>query len=470
MARKKVILYNPECVFHTMPLALLAIGSYLDPEEYEVKIIDGRLQKDDHALLLNECRDALCVGITVLTGAPIRDAVEATRKVKKKYPGLLTVWGGWHPSLFPCETLEESSIDIVVTGQGEIPFTELLKEAAGEKNFGNIKGIYFRNDGVVTNTSAQPMKDINSFPAHNYDLIDVEKYFKLKGRKQLDYISSQGCRFRCTFCADPIMYKRGWYGFSATRMGTELEALWKRYRFDDVNFQDETFFTYEDRVKEIAEEFLKRKLRFTWFGTMRADQGARMSDEIFKLCKRSGLRKVMIGVEAGSQQMMNWMKKDIKIEQVYDSAAKCLSNNIAVIFNMILGFPHETEASIQETLRVSRRLRKMSPDFELGIAYFKPYPGNAIADQLVQEGYQFPKGLSEWAKFDYIGSASDWINKKQYKQIELFKFFQRVAWNRAKILYTPFRKIAAWRCERNNFRFPVEKLIYEFIHPPEKIS
>ncbi len=470
MNRKKIILYNPDCVFHTMPLALLAIGSYLDPEIYEVKIIDGRFHRDGHQHLLTECKDALCMGVTVLTGAPINDAVKATRKVKETYPDLLTVWGGWHPSLFPGETLEEKSIDVVVTGQGEIPFTALLQEAAGEKNYGLIKGIYYRKNGTVTNTVAQPMTDINNFPPHNYELLDVEKYFARKKRRQLDYISSQGCRFRCSFCADPIMYKRGWYGFSAQRMANELEVLWKKYHFDDVNFQDETFFTYEDRIKEIAEEFIERKFRFTWFGTMRADQGYRMDNDVFKLCKRSGLRKVMIGVEAGSQQMMNWMKKDIKIEQVYDAAEKCRRNGIAVIFNMILGFPHETEESIQETLRVSRRLRKMSPDFELGIAYFKPYPGNAIADQLLQEGYRFPQGLSEWASFDYIGSSSDWISSEQYKKIESFKFFQRVAWNKAKILYAPFRKIAAWRCENEYYRFPIEKIIYEYIRPPEKIS
>jgi hypothetical protein len=127
MSRKKVVLYNPRCVFHTMPLALLAIGSYLDPEEYEVKIIDGRLEEND-SRLLDECRNAICFGVTVLTGAPIYDAIEVTQKVKKQYPEIVTVWGGWHPSLFPEETLEEESIDIVVTGQGELPFTALLKE------------------------------------------------------------------------------------------------------------------------------------------------------------------------------------------------------------------------------------------------------------------------------------------------------------------------------------------------------
>ena len=104
--------------------------------------------------------------------------------------------------------------------------------------------------------------------------------------------------------------------------------------------------------------------------------------------------------------MMDWMQKDTRIEQVYDSAQKCLRNGIAVIFNIIVGFPHESPASIDESLRVAQVLRKMSPNFELGIFYFKPYPGNAIADQLLKEGYSFPNGLEEWAGFDYVGSAN----------------------------------------------------------------
>ena len=468
MRMNKVILYNPRSVFYTMPLALMALGSYLDPEKYEVKILDGRI--DDERTVLEACEGAICIGITVLTGAPIYDALHITRAVKARFPQLVVVWGGWHPSLFPEETLKENCIDLVVNGQGEIPFANLLDAITMGKPFDLIKGIHFRKKGVIIKTIPQPLADINSFPPINYDLIPVERYFKLKGRRQLDYISSQGCRFRCTFCADPFMYKRGWYGLSPRRMGEELEALWKTWHFDDVNFQDETFFTSRSRVEGIANEILERNLKFTWFGTMRADQGARMDDALFELCKRSGLRKVMIGVEAGSQEMMDWMKKDITINQVFESAEKCLRHNIAVIFNIILGFPHETRESINESLRVARELRKMSPDFELGIFYFKPYPGNAIADQLLKEGYRFPEGLEQWAAFDYIGSSNDWISGEQYKLIEAFKFYQRIGWNRSHRVWLPVKKIAQWRCLNSRYIFPLEKRIYELVRPPERLS
>jgi len=453
-----------------MPLALVAVGSYLDPSKFEVVIIDQRLEKDPLKKVLDETRDAICFGTSVLTGAPIHDALNVTREVKKANPQLTTVWGGWHPSLFPEETLEEKSIDVVVSGQGEKTFTELLDALTEEKSLRGIPGLYFKENSAVVQNLPRHMENINQFPPFNYDLIDVEKYFALKGRKQFDYIASQGCRFRCTFCADPLMYKRGWHGYEPERMGNELEQLWKRYHFDDVNFQDETFFTYSQRVAEIAEEFIKRKLSFTWFGTMRADQGFRLDEEILALCKRSGLRKVMIGIEAGSQEMLDWMKKDIKIEQVFYCAELCRKYSIAITFNIIVGFPGETQASIAESIRVGKELRKMSPDFEVSIFYFKPYPGNEIADQLKRDRYVFPKGLEEWSKFDYVGSISPWISEEDYKQVEGFKFYQKVAWSKPSVIFSLFQKIAQWRCEKNIYDFPVERKIFEFIRPAVKLS
>ena len=99
-ARLKVVLYNPKAVFFTMPLALLAIGSELDPDKYEVVIVDGRLDADPVAALRPHLDDAVCLGVTVLTGAPISDALMVSRAAKQLRPELPVIWGGWHPSMF----------------------------------------------------------------------------------------------------------------------------------------------------------------------------------------------------------------------------------------------------------------------------------------------------------------------------------------------------------------------------------
>ena len=203
------------------------------------------------------------------------------------------------------------------------------------------------------------MMPMDVFPPVNYGLIPVEQYFVLKGVRQLDYISSTGCLFRCAFCADPFVHKRGWQALDSKRMGEELQRLWREYRFDDLNFQDETFFTYRQRVTDIAGEILSRDLSFTWAATMRADQGVRLGDDIFKLCVNSGMRRVLIGVESGSPEMLKKIQKDTTVEQVLGSAEMCARHGVAVIFSFIVGFPGESEDDVMKTVALIKTLRSM---------------------------------------------------------------------------------------------------------------
>lgn len=474
MTRHKVVLYNPDAVFYTMPLALLAVGSMLDPQRYDVRIIDGRLAEEPIRRVLNEIDAALCLGVTVLTGAPIRDALAVSRTAKERRPDLPIVWGGWHPSLFPTETLDEPAIDVTVQGQGEVTFAEIVECLADGTDLTAVAGCAFKKSPVESRKSQQnpsrSMTDMNELNRANYDLIPVERYFRLKGERQLDYISSTGCYFRCAFCADPFVYERTWTAIEPARMGEELEHLWRRYHFTDLAFQDETFFTYPKRVTAIAEEFLSRDLTFTWTATMRADQGRRLTDEELALCVRSGLRRVMIGVESGSQEMLDWMSKDITIEQILDSAEKCVRHGIGAIFPIIVGFPGESRASVRASLDMAKRLRAMSPRFETPIFYFKPYPGSRITRDVVCEGYQLPRTLEEWADFDYIGSSGPWVSASVHTLVERFKFYNRFAWGPETWLRRPLQTIARWRCKQDEYRLPLEKVIVERLKPLPRLS
>ena len=109
-----------------MPLALVALASALDRSQVDVVIIDGRLEADPVRAVAEAAKGALCVGVTVLTGAPIHDALAVSRAVKAVAPACPVVWGGWHPSLFADECLAEPSVDIVVTGQGEAAFRDVI--------------------------------------------------------------------------------------------------------------------------------------------------------------------------------------------------------------------------------------------------------------------------------------------------------------------------------------------------------
>lgn len=468
MSRLKVVLYNPKAVFYTMPLGLLAVGSALDPARYEVKIIDGRLEPDPVGCVLRECEGAICLGVTVLTGAPIGDALRILREVRRAYPKLPTVCGGWHPSLFPVEMLEEATIDVTVQGQGEATFAELVGRLADGKPLADVHGLTYRDADGVHRNPPRPLLEMDSLAPTDYELIDVERYFDLKGSRQLDYIASVGCPFRCAFCADPFVYLRGWKGISAMRMGDQIERLWRRYRFTDLNFQDETFFTYRKRVMEMATQFLDRGLSFSWAATLRADQAVRLGEDALALCVKSGLRRVLIGVESGSPATLIRIQKDTTVEQVLTAAELCRRHDIAVMFSFIVGFPGETPSAMRETLDLVKRLRAMSPKFDTPIFYYKPYPGSRLAEGIAAD---VPRTLEDWARFDFVqGETGPWVTEGAFREVERFKFYNRHFWVGDGFWKRPLQMASRLRCRYHWFAFPLEKALVQRLRPELELS
>ncbi len=458
--RPRIVLYNPRADFHTLPLALLAVASAVDRRQFAVQIVDGRLEADPVAAVLDAVDGALCLGVTALTGAPLRDALRVTRAVKARFPHCPVIWGGWHPSLFPVETLREAGVDATVQGQGERVLAAVADRLTAGVPLAGLPGCTTTSpDGAIATTPARPPEDVNRFPAVDYSLVPVEAYFARKRQRQVDYVSSQGCRFRCGFCADPTVYGRSWSGLDPERVGEELAALVRAYGATDVAFQDETFFTHASRVTGIADQLLRRDVRVTWMATMRADQGARLPLDVFTQCRRAGLRRVMVGLESGSQPMLDWMQKDAQVEQAFTLADKCRATGIAVLCNLIVGFPGESDESVAATLNVAKRLRRMGPQFQIAVFYYRPYPGTAITEGLARAGVPLPASLDAWAAIDDPAYTSPWVDAKKRAFVDGFTFYQRIAWAESSVWRAPLQAIARWRCARDWYRWPVERRV-----------
>ncbi len=494
--KPKIVLYNPPAAHFTMPLSLIAIGSALDRSEFDVRLIDARLDRNALETLVDEARDALCVGITVLTGEPILGAIQATRALREALPGTTIVWGGWHPSLFPRQCIEEGGADVAVSGQGEVTFREIVERLASGGDLHGCRGCTHNLVGGAHPTSydrhrlktgatcetPRDLADLQTLPPHDYSLIDPERYFAAKSRRpmspsagacrrrQLDYVSSLGCPFRCAFCADPQVFGRRWTGVSATRIVSEITDLYRQYRFDDVAFQDETFFTRSSRVAEMCEGFLKKGLRLTWTATMRADQGARLDEDIWSLARRSGLRRVLVGVESGDPDMLVQIQKDITLEQVDVTAERCRRLGIMGVFPFIVGLPGETDETVEATFACARRLREISPDFELHVFFYKPYPGNPLAAKLAESGYALPATLEEWARLDFVDGPTPWIEPKLRRKVDAFRFYQRTGFACGPWWRAPQRAIARLRCRRGRFELPIEKVLAEWFRPPREAT
>lgn len=466
--KKTIILYNPQAPFYTVPLQYLALGSVLDKEKYEIRIIDARIERSveqAHEKVKELLPHALCVGVSVITGTPIKDAVQVSRMVKRTAPSVPVVWGGWHPSIYPEQCIREGYADYCVFGQGELTFLDLVQALEHNSGFESIEGLSFRKNGLFYQNAERKFVDINTFPAYEYDLVPIEKYFSLKGMRQLDFYSSQGCPYRCAFCADPFVYSRRWSGLKSSRMLFDVFDAVDRYAVDDILFLDENFFANRNRVLEFCDGIGQRKKAFSWAATSRADQIAPLEDDVLKTMADANLRKVIIGAESGSQEMLELMKKDTLAEDAIISAEKLSRYGIGAAFGFIVGFPEEGFANTLQTLNIIKEIKRINPEFEFNIFFYTPYPGTELFDYIVKRGYRVPKDIASWSDIDFITYAGYWIREEEKEYVDRFKFYTKVgtegAYNRSHA--RPLQRLARARIKRDFFDFPIEKELVNFL-------
>src|SRR5262249_34961510 len=151
-----------------------------------------------------------------------------------------------------------------------------------------------------------------------------------------------GCPYKCTFCADPLVYDSKWTGLPAERVVEELQSLYRRYAMSEVFFLDDDLFASLKRIQAIAFEFIRARIAFQWKGTARADELCRLPEEFFDTLRVSGCARINIGAESGSQRILDRIKKQYRVDQILTAARRAARAGIALSYSFIAGFPGET--------------------------------------------------------------------------------------------------------------------------------
>lgn len=472
MKPPKVVLYYPRCFGPTrptvgrVPLPLIAASTFLARDKFKIVIAYDMLQKNSVDTVLKECEDAVCLGISAMTGYQIIDGLKVAKLVKKKYPDLPIVWGGWHPSLEPETTIKSPYVDIVVRGQGERTFYELVKALVEGRSLEGILGISFKNDGRIVHNPERPLEDINNFPPYPYYLIDVEKclFNNEFGSRVINYVSAYGCVYRCGFCAELPVHKRRWLALDPIRMVDEIEELVKKYNPDVISFDDSEFFISKKRVKTFCEELLKRGLRIKWCNANgRIDNLLRYEDEMWDLIVKAGCKEILVGAESGFQKALDFMTKDLKVEQIIEFSKKCKKYGIKVCFSLCLGMPWSKDyekckklidEEIKHTMDIADKLYRICNRFRFLWCVFTPYPGSALYRKAIEIGWEPPKTLEEWGQWAFSPKQPipPWITKEQVKLINMLGCY---------ISYFLDRDSYYWTTERVNN--PFFRLIFKGI-------
>lgn len=455
-----------------IPLSILAVAAPLHADGYEVVLIDERLHEDPEAAFLKAADGALCVGVSTITGYQLKRSIDFSRLLKSRYPDVPVVWGGYHPSLLPELSASEPYVDAVVRGQGERSFQELIGRLEEGRDLHGVAGVTFQDkSGEVVTNPARPMDDVNEFPAAPYHLLDIKKFFQINGgRHALQYISSQGCPFKCTFCVEPHVFGK-WSGRSAEKAVAEIKALDQAFGLEHVTFSEPNFFVNKKRAQDICRLLIKEGLNVTWSAAARADQLLKISPEMMKLMADSGCFQIGVGMESGSREVLNLIDKRITPEKALDSNEALEKAGIHGDYAFMVGFPKqltEAQGEIWQTLMLIKKIRKMHPDVITLTFYVTPYPGTPIYDIAVKLNLKMPRTTEEWAEWESTTVSTTWISEKDkdfvercnnyyfpfaYPNTQLRKRMRRLRWK--PVLY-PLHWLAALRCWINFYGVPME--------------
>src|ERR1700730_11990107 len=285
-ASKKIVFFVPSfsSIEATAPLGILAISTPLLNAGYEVRIIDSTIEPNYKKRILEEVRNALCLGISVVTGPMIRDTVEVAKAVKKWNPDFPVILGGWHPSLLPGQTLEAPYVDIVVRAQGEESMLDVARRLRDGADLDGVLGVGFKRDGKVHFNHERPLKTLDKMPPKAYHLADFDAYERVCGRRWTMYVSSLACPFNCSYCTNAGVYGRKWNALPVEQVVEETIDLTRRYNLELLWMADDNFLVDLQRAMQIAEGLIRKGATFKWSVQATTNLTARLSvDELTTL-------------------------------------------------------------------------------------------------------------------------------------------------------------------------------------------
>ena len=469
LTKRKVVLFYPPYDGPPLgaPLCLLSLAAPLLQAGFDVSIIDAAIHRDWEQKVLREVRDALCLGISVLTGPMIRGAVRIAKAVKKEGLRLPVIFGGWHPSLVPGQTLQENYVDAVVRGQGDLTLLEIAQNLSEGKEYRSVQGVSSKLMGMPQHSPERRVALLDDLPTPAFELADFDAYERVSGERKLAYATSVGCPYACNYCTDMVFYKRRFNALEAQRVVSEVTELVERYRIDEVAMLDSNLPVDWRRAREIAQGFVDSGKKFHWTFQASTDFLCRMSDDDVRLLGASGVSHMGFGTESTSSSVLKLMnKRHQRVDEMYETARKAAIGGIHVTFNLIFGYPGETEADREETLLTMSDIARQFWNVSFSPNLFTPYPGIPIWPELRSLGMREPQSLEEWAELPLGRNTLPWLQGKELKRLwRMLEFFLlnnqlRKATKNHPRLRTGVRRALGvplrWRMRTKQYSFPWE--------------
>ncbi len=409
------------------PLGLLYASAEIVQNGWEVEILDLRLEGSHWREAITSRLDGstLLVGLSVMTGRPIANAVEISRLVKSIDAGIKVVWGGPFATFHPEYILrDEEHCDYVVSGYGSKPFSALVERMARGEAPDGIPGVYHRDrDRIVeqpADWSAHEFIDWQKIPYHLIE--DYSPYGQLDQEKTIFSIySAMGCAYQCAFCSSPALYRRiqgrKWVPFPVDEVVDHIEHLVQEYGADYIYFIDDDSFVDIRNVERIIDEIEQRGVRVKLgFRGARVNEIMKMDHAYLDKLSRAGTDILHIGAESGSDRILEVVRKNCTSRDILEINRKLAEHpQIFLFYNFIIGLPTETMEDLKDTAKLWLRLVDEHPKCLIGTPnFFRPLPGTELFELARREwGYEPPGKLMDFVDVEVEGSfRAPWFSKE----------------------------------------------------------
>ena len=440
----KIVLINPDYMLYSdPPLGLAYLAAYIKKEtDFDIRILDQLNYKEIEDKIKEIRPDVIAFTAVSSNFYKVKSLAEEFSRI---FPDSTLVIGGVHITISP-KSFEDSPFHIAVRGEGEIPFTKLLKELNKNKKFNypnlkKIKGLLFTDKNKVVNTGlSEQIKDLNELPISSRDLLDMNYYTlpTILSHGDLDpfgsIITSRGCPYNCKFCSSSSFWERRIRFFSAERVANEIEILYKKYKYRKICIYDDIFAINKDRIRKIIkileEKKILGKIRFHAYG--RANL---FDEEIARLLKKLNIVSITFGIETGSQKVLSYLKGGIvTIEDNKRALEIARKYGFSPGGFFMVGSPYETLDDMKKTYEfIKKNCRNHF------IVYQSiPFPGTeiwdyAIKNKIVNFDY-YDKKTKDFVDIDTDILLTKEISKENFKEMFYKIKYLYVAENKSLLL------------------------------------
>lgn len=365
---------NRDSRIYICPYSLLFIQNYLLSNNIQSRIIDLCWQKPDELFEITKYTENPIVGVTAQPHSVLM-ALDIIKQVKESNKNSIIVVGGNFFTNTHRDVLNRfKEVDVVVRGEGEITFYELVNAIQNNIGFDTIDGITYRNNGsIIENKNRESERDIEKF-ALKYDKLPLINRFKegilLRNYEKENYRSfpvflGRGCSRKCAFCE----YNQFKYRVrKIPYILQEIDYLIKNYSAEYFSFADTSLCENKNFIKEFCEVLIEKYPHIKWSCEARVDTPL----EVLELMAKAGCISIAFGLESGSENVLKAINKNIDLLQTFEFVKASYSLNIRSHMFLMVSLPGETEKDAMQTIKVCRELSKYVTSMSISVTQILP--------------------------------------------------------------------------------------------------